>query len=70
VIDPYMSDDLYMSDSHRRTLLEENKRLRKSLEFYADPLSYEFYDEPFAGDPRPIFNDQGKLAREALNHEQ
>lgn len=47
--------------------IEENKRLREALEFYADEENYEWHEindlETMPGD---VLNDNGKKARQAL----
>jgi len=61
----------------RQEILDQNKRYREALEFYADEETYEeikyeaVYQggvpiEPPSGEPPLIYYDKGKAARKAL----
>ena len=47
-------------------LQEEIDRLRKALEFYADPKMYQHYYVDKCCQPPVIYNDRGAVARQAL----
>ena len=51
-------------------IIEENKRLREALKFYADVENYEWHEindlETMPGD---VLSDNGKTARQVLNNE-
>ncbi|RDY70307.1 hypothetical protein DXT76_13620 [Halobacillus trueperi] len=62
-----MSEDMECKHRQVETLVEENKRLKKALEFYADKGNY---DRKFTADSwGPVVevrNDEGEKARRAL----
>ncbi|AHN24372.1 hypothetical protein [Lysinibacillus varians] len=47
-------------------LKEENKRLRKALEYYADTKHYEPYCIPVGDYASDVTEDNGEIARQAL----
>ncbi|MEA0564056.1 helix-turn-helix domain-containing protein [Lysinibacillus irui] len=47
-------------------LLDENKRLRESLEYYADTKLYEPYCIPMGDYASDVTEDNGEIARKAL----
>ena len=65
-----------LSVSYYNELLDENKRLREALEFYANPTNYEvhgnvpiFCGQEHVGDTPeciPVSEDNGEIARKAL----
>lgn len=59
----------YLDETDILALLDENKRFREALEFYADPVTYEPVSAYIGGEKAecyPIDGDGGETARQAL----
>ncbi|MCA1021810.1 hypothetical protein [Halobacillus litoralis] len=60
-----MREDMECKHRQVETLVEENKRLKESLEFYADDVSYVTYVANQDIEPT-VMMDRGYMAKKAL----
>lgn len=56
----------YQKDERTSSLLDENKRLREALEYYANTEHYEPYCIPMGDYASDVTEDNGEIARQAL----
>lgn len=56
----------YLDETDILALLDENKRFREALEYYADSKHYEPYCIPMGDYASDVTEDNGEIARQAL----